>query len=133
LKNVRVTIDKNLPVLKSNRTILEHIFLNLIDNACKYLPAKKRGNKIQVSYSKNKDYSTFMVADNGIGISPEDQVFIFDPYKRAADDTDNSGSKGLGLTLVENMVSKLGGDISFKSEEEKGTTFYIRFKNINTN
>jgi signal transduction histidine kinase len=132
-KNIKITIDKNLPVLYSNEAILKHVFLNLIDNACKYMPLKKRGNKIQVSFTQENGFSVFQVTDNGPGIPPEKQNIVFDPYQRVNNLPHKNGSKGLGLALVKNMVGKLGGEISLSSREGKGTSFFIRFNNSQLN
>jgi len=132
-KNVKIELDDNLPVFVSNQAIMKHIFLNLIDNACKYLPIKKQGNRIKITYNYDKGYSIFQVVDNGLGIPKEKQDYVFDSYQRANTSPDESGGKGLGLALVKNMVGKINGEISFNSKEGQGTTFFIRFKNINNN
>ena len=132
-KNIKATIDDNMPVLLSNQAVLKHIFLNLIDNACKFMPLKKRGNKIQISFNTEKDYLIFQVIDNGPGIPIEKQEFVFDSYQRANNSPDQSGGKGLGLALVKNMVGKLGGEIFLNSKVGKGTTFFIKFSNSQMN
>ena len=128
IKNVRIVLDNNLPVIISNETILRHIFLNLIDNACKYMPSKKHGNKIEIKYNQQDEYNTFMVIDNGGGIDPEKQEHIFEPFKRHGNEYSDNIGKGLGLALIKNMIGKLGGDISFNSKKGQGTTFFIRLK-----
>ncbi len=132
-KNIKVTIEKNMPVLLSNQAILKHIFLNLIDNACKYMPLKKRNNKIDISCSLEKEYLVFQVIDNGPGIPVEKQEFVFDFYQRANNSSDLNGGKGLGLALVKNMVGKLGGEIFLNSTVGKGTTFFVKFNNFQIN
>jgi len=132
-KNVKIELDDKLPVCISNQAIMKHIFLNLIDNACKYLPSKRQGNRIKITHNYDKDYSIFQVIDNGIGIPDEKQEYVFDSYQRANTSPDESGGKGLGLALVKNMVGKIKGEISFNSKEGQGTTFFIRFKNIINN
>ncbi|MCB0283480.1 MAG: HAMP domain-containing histidine kinase [Calditrichae bacterium] len=128
-KSVKVTIDEQLPVITSNETVLNHIFLNLIDNACKYMPGKKHGNKIEIQFKKEDEYSTFIIADNGVGIEKDRQDTIFESFKQLQPKTGERSGKGLGLTLVKNMVGKLGGDIVLRSKKGQGTTFFIRFKN----
>lgn len=128
IKNIKVTIDEKLPVIISNEAILKHIFLNLIDNACKYLPNKKHGNKIEISHKKEDEHTSFIISDNGNGIDPVKKDTIFESFKQAGSYKENSG-KGLGLALVKNMVGKLGAELSLNSTRGQGTTFFIRFKN----
>ncbi|NOG44258.1 MAG: HAMP domain-containing histidine kinase [Calditrichaeota bacterium] len=132
-KNVKVEIDKNLPVLLSNEAVLKHIFLNLIDNACKYMPIKKRSNKIKILSNIEEEFLVFQVTDNGPGIPPEKQVNVFDSYQRGNNSPDQSGGKGLGLALVKNMVGKIGGEIHLQSKVGKGTSFFIKFNNYQIN
>ncbi len=122
-KNIVIEIPDNLPVINSHETILKHIFQNLIDNACKFMPEKHSGNKIVIEYKSNDTSKTFMVADNGPGISEKDLDRIFRSYVQIK--SKNNGS-GLGLALVKNMLDKLGGTIYVESKLGQGTRFYVR-------
>lgn len=129
-KNVKVKLGKNLATFYSNRIILKHIFLNLLDNACKYMPNRKRGNKIEILYAQEEEFCTFQISDNGPGIPLEKQRYIFNAYTQGATSPDMSGGKGLGLALVKNMVGKIGGEITLSSKDGKGSSFFIKF-NLN--
>ncbi|MGB0371098.1 MAG: PAS domain-containing sensor histidine kinase [Opitutales bacterium] len=98
---------------------------NLVSNAVKY--ASKADPAVRITL-KNTEQSGVLVtiADNGIGIPPEDQNEVFQSYYRASNVGKISGT-GLGLVVVENSLKALGASISLKSEEGKGTTFLIDF------
>jgi len=75
---------------------------------------------------KGKDNLEVEVADNGLGIPKAQQNKIFEKLFRADNvrQTDTEGT-GLGLYIVKSILENSGGKISFKSEENKGTTFYV--------
>ena len=98
---------------------LHRVFTNLINNAIQAIGSGKRGEiKIKVQTENQKQVIT--VSDNGSGI-PTDQVKkVFEPNF-----TTKSGGMGLGLAIVKSIVIEAGGEITFHSEENKGTTFII--------
>jgi signal transduction histidine kinase len=104
---------------------LYSIFFNLISNSIKYRRQKVHSViEIRSRLLKNKIELTF--ADNGMGIDLKkngDQIFGL--YKRFHS---NIEGKGMGLFMVKTQVETLGGKISVKSEENKGTEFKIEFK-----
>lgn len=122
-KNIILEIPKNLPIINSHETILKHIFQNLIDNACKFLPERQIGNKIEIEYKFNDTSKTFMVADNGPGIPEKDLENIFKSFVQVKDDERGTG---LGLAMAKNMLDKLGGTIYVESKIGMGAKFYIR-------
>ena len=108
---------------------LMQILMHLVSNAIKY--TKKNGTvRILVSEPEDSpnDYAIyqFEVEDNGIGISPEAQKHIFEPFERVKNTT-LSGviGTGLGLTIARNLAEMLGGTISLKSTLQKGSTFTL--------
>lgn len=112
--------------LKSDRSLLKNIFLNLISNAIKY---SEEGNiLVTISYDNDNDILV-SVEDSGIGIPSNEQKFLFDRFFRATNALTVQGT-GLGLNIVKQHLELLGGSISFKSVEEKGTTFYIRIPKL---
>ncbi len=67
------------------------------------------------------------VSDTGIGIPQEDQKHLFEEFYRAGNAQKKAlHSSGLGLSIVNAIVKRLGGEITFKSEEGEGTTFEVR-------
>jgi len=104
--------------------ILLHVILqNLFSNAVKYT---KEGGKISVALKKNKEEMSISVKDTGMGIPKDEQPRIFERLFRArnvqAVDTDGSG---LGLYISKMVAENMGGELSFVSEEGKGTTFTL--------
>ena len=99
------------------------VIQNLIENAIKY---SQKESRIIVSLHKKDGIIELSVHDNGIGIPKEAQPNIFGKFFRSenAKKQDTVGS-GLGLYTTKRIVEKHNGKIWFKSEESKGTTFFI--------
>jgi signal transduction histidine kinase len=66
------------------------------------------------------------IEDQGIGISEKEQIYLFERFFRATNALNVTGT-GLGLNIIKNYIELMNGDISFKSVENKGTTFYLNF------
>jgi signal transduction histidine kinase len=94
---------------------------NIINNAVEAIP-ESRETLITISLTKQDDKVMLVVSDNGVGVPVVLQDKIFEPNFT----TKNSGM-GLGLAMVKRIVDDLNGDVSFKSVQNKGTTFYISF------
>jgi signal transduction histidine kinase len=97
------------------------VLQNLLENAVKYTPEYGR---IEVVLEPGEKFLRVRVKDNGVGIPAEDQAKLFSKFFRANNvirmQTEGSG---LGLFIVKNIIQKHGGDITFTSEEGKGTEF----------
>ena len=93
---------------------------NLIENALKY----STGGTVDVSLIANKQQVTFMVKDQGIGISAENQKHLFQKFYRVNNNfTREVGGTNLGLFITRSLIEKFGGRIWVESEEGKGSTF----------
>lgn len=104
---------------------LEHIIINLIDNAIKY---NKINGTIDINCYEKNGKINIVILDTGIGISKEALPKIFDPFYRAESHRSRtSGGVGLGLALVKKLVEKQNGTIEVESNLNEGTTFYIQF------
>lgn len=101
--------------------VLRNILFNLISNASKYSGPEK---KIHLEIRCTENHVTIEVQDEGIGIPPADVKHIFDRFFRASNASHIQGT-GLGLNIVRRYIDLLGGNITFKSEEGKGSTFTI--------
>ncbi len=95
---------------------------NLLTNAIKYAPI---GSNIDFILDGQIDMITFQVKDEGMGIAPEEQVTVFDPFSRGANVRGLVGT-GLGLTLVKRCLDLHQGTVTVDSEIDVGTTFTIQ-------
>lgn len=116
-QGIEFEIDE-LPVIRTDAFIIEHVFSNLIDNAIKYLDPKRPGRIAVGSESVNGEIR-FYVSDNGIGI-PDTDIDVFKLFKRV--DHNNEGA-GVGLALVKTLLARIGGKIWYESNDDFGTTF----------
>ncbi|MFQ5576639.1 MAG: ATP-binding protein [Anaerolineae bacterium] len=124
-RQIQVTVDP-LPEITADRTALEQIFGNLLDNAVKYLdPA--RPDKISITAQPDKTETTFIVRDNGRGIAPEDMGKVFAPFRRAG--RQDAPGEGMGLPYVQTLIRRHGGDIHCQSQPGVGTTFTFTLAN----
>ncbi|MEE4255773.1 MAG: HAMP domain-containing sensor histidine kinase [Bacteroidales bacterium] len=109
--------------LRADKTHLTNIIVNLIDNALKYTPEKPL---INISTRNDKGMLVLSISDNGIGISPENQKHIFKKLFRVpTGNIHDVKGFGLGLFYVKTMVEAQGGNITVKSELNKGSNFII--------
>jgi PAS domain S-box-containing protein len=120
-QKLRVTRGPGIDQIKTDPRILRNIMFNLISNASKYSDVNKA---IDISCEKKDSRILFKIKDEGIGIPKEDQKHLFDRFYRASNAGNVQGT-GLGLNIVRRYVELIGGEISFTSEYEKGTTFLI--------
>ncbi|HQJ10661.1 MAG TPA: ATP-binding protein, partial [Anaerolineae bacterium] len=106
-----------------DRTLLRQAIANLVDNAVKYTPA---GGTVTVGMDLSENVAIVRVSDTGIGITPENQVRLFEKFYRIKrrETTDIAGT-GLGLALVKSIVEHHHGRVWLESELNKGSTFYI--------
>lgn len=115
--------------LLADQMRLSQVLVNLLNNAVKYTP---RGGRISLSVSLSPSKVAgrcqlhFVVSDNGIGMSKAFQERLFLPFEREDDqDVRAQTGTGLGLPIVQSMVSLMGGTIQVESEKGAGTTFYV--------
>jgi signal transduction histidine kinase len=117
--NITMTIG-DLPTVVTDRTALEQIFGNLIDNAIKYREPARAG-EIVVFAEHGSDEVVFHVRDNGRGMAKDDIPRAFEVFRRVGKQ-DVSG-EGMGLAYVKTLIRSLGGRIWCDSEPGVGTTF----------
>jgi signal transduction histidine kinase/DNA-binding response OmpR family regulator len=111
---------------------VETILINLINNAIKFTPS---GGEVKVSASVEWEVTTaeaqrrrvalvLTVSDTGIGIPPEHQAKVFERFHQVSEAHEEVGT-GIGLALVKELVTLMGGEISVWSEQGKGSTFTV--------
>ena len=126
LPNTEVSLGELINI-KADKTMAYEIFLNIINNAIKY-SAKASNPKVKISSKVIANKIIYEISDNGIGILEKDKVNMFKLFSRMSN-TEGFKGNGVGLSIVHQMLQRLDGEISYVSEENIGTTFYITFKN----
>jgi len=111
-------------LIKVDREAIERAAWNLLDNAIRYSPERKR---IRVKVFPEREEICITVSDEGLGIEPDEIRTIFQRFSRGTA-AERSGSRGtgIGLALVEHLVEAHGGTIEVESEPGKGSSFTIR-------
>jgi signal transduction histidine kinase len=110
-------------IVLGDTNLLRQAVVNLLDNACKYTPA---GGQVQLRLFTQSNWAVIEVTDNGIGIPEADLPHIFERFYRVDKKRSRkTGGYGLGLSIVQQIVSAHGGHISVKSVVDKGSTFQI--------
>ena len=124
IKEQNATIEvEELPTLKTYRSPLIQIFMNLIENSLKY--GREGVNpQILIQAEENEEEWIFSIKDNGRGIDPEYFEKIFIIFQRLDSESKFEGT-GMGLSVVKKIVKNLNGRIWVGSEVNKGSTFYF--------
>lgn len=123
-KDVKVTYNgdyKGIFTVTDKEQLIQ-VFNNLLKNAVQAIPEEKEG-EITVKLSTNEKEVIITISDNGKGIPEEIRDKVFLPNF-----TTKSTGMGLGLAICKNIITASGGDISFESEINQGTTFKITLK-----
>ena len=129
-KGLSLIIDPEIEekVISCDETEIERCVINLLGNAVKFTP---EGGEIRVYIKEVKGYIEITIEDNGIGISKEDQEFIFKRFSQVeGNGATKATSSGIGLTLVKDIVDLHGGYIRLESELNKGSKFTIGLPDI---
>ncbi|MEO0472205.1 MAG: tetratricopeptide repeat protein [Bacteroidota bacterium] len=115
-------IGKNLPRIKTDRVLLYTVLRELIDNGLTYNEHPEP--RIHIAYQRAGNRHLLSIADNGIGISDEFQEDIFQLFTRLHSRVHFDGT-GLGLSLCEKVLERLGGEIRVWSKDDEGSIFYL--------
>ncbi|MBW1682997.1 MAG: HDOD domain-containing protein [Deltaproteobacteria bacterium] len=120
--------DPSLPTVMADRDGLKQVVINLVKNAAEAM--ESRGGNIYLETRRSskaleqddaKGYVQIIIRDDGPGIPEEVKSKLFEPFVTSK----GAGHSGLGLSIVHNLVKKMGGAVVCESEEGKGTRFRI--------
>ena len=122
-QNFDIRILGELPPIYADKTKIYQVFQNIISNAIKY--NDKPVGEVMVSCETNEEDNLhyFSIADNGKGILEEDFDRVFKIFQTLGKDKNSAESTGVGLTLVQKVIKKYGGNITVASKVGEGTTF----------
>ena len=127
-KRIALTSDVEPPVaVRADGRALEHVLVNLIDNAIKYTPA---GGKVTVSAERGERDVVLSVADTGPGIAAHHLPRLFERFYRADPGRGREqGGTGLGLAIVKHLVQAQGGEVGVQSGAS-GSRFWVRLPGV---
>lgn len=129
--SLTMAVADDLPAIRTDAGKLQQIVVNLLSNAVKFTDS---GGAVHVSATSDADWPVVLsVKDNGIGIAAEDMAMVMAPFGQVADAlTRNHGGTGLGLTLTQELVDLLKGDLDLQSVPGEGTVITVRLPCLDT-
>ncbi|MCF2948398.1 ATP-binding protein [Paraglaciecola aquimarina] len=117
-----VSINKNVPEeLVIDEALISQIVTNLVHNAIKFTTS---GNTVNADFSYENQRLIISIIDQGVGISEQDQEKLFNKFQQVGN-TNNQQGSGLGLSIVQKLVTLLDGTIEVKSQLNKGSQFIV--------
>jgi len=119
---------EELPPATGDYRMLKQVFENLIGNAVKFTGTRKKA-VIDVGFQQEAGNITYFVRDNGVGFNMEYADDIFGVFQRYHTEKEFEGT-GIGLSLVQRIVTKHGGRVWAEAEEGKGATFYFNLPRL---
>jgi signal transduction histidine kinase len=123
-----VRVERPLPKVQANRAVLRQVLNNLITNAVKFVRPGDRPTT-SVHAEQRLSHVRVWIEDNGIGIAPEHQQRVFDPFQRLHGVETYPGT-GIGLAIVRRAVTRMGGACGVESKLGQGSRFWIELRSV---
>ena len=115
-------------LVEADRVSVEHILVNLVDNACKY-SGNGGGAAVTVSVEAHDGRVGIRVCDNGPGVPPSLRRRLFRPFRRSASDAAGAApGVGLGLAISRRLARRMGGDLVLAENGPDGACFELRLR-----
>jgi two-component system, OmpR family, sensor histidine kinase KdpD len=120
---VKIDLEPNLPMVKTDMVLMEQVLFNLFDNAAKYAP---QGSRIEVAAAQENGFVAVRVLDEGDGIPEADLERVFDKFYRVHRGDRQRAGTGLGLAICRGFVEAMGGRLTVANRAaRKGAVFTI--------
>jgi len=120
---ISIELDLDYDEVFLDKQLLRNVMLNLLSNAVKY---SNEGSEVTFRLALKENKFTCEICDQGIGIPVVDQKHLFETFFRASN-VENIKGTGMGLHIVKKYIDIMNGQISFKSDQEKGSCFTVVF------
>jgi signal transduction histidine kinase len=121
---IATRIEPGLAPVLADRDRVMQVMLNLLSNAVKF--CREGSGKVEVRVTHRGRNVRVEVQDNGVGISPEHQVVIFEKFRQVGDTlTDKPAGTGLGLAICRQIIDHFGGALSVESAPGRGSVFWF--------
>jgi len=111
--------------VRADPTRLRQVLQNLLTNAVKY---NRGGGRVAASVSRLGEHWCVRIADNGLGMTPEQQASLFQPFNRLGREAAGIEGTGLGLVIVRDLVHGMGGRLRVRSEPGQGSEFFVELQ-----
>ena len=121
--SLRIAGPAGVPDIRADDVRLHQVLLNLVSNAIKY---NRKGGSVSVAATAAPGNRVrFVVADTGVGIAPELQAEMFEPFHRLGQEHSGIGGTGIGLSICKRLAEAMDGSIGLTSVAGEGSTFWI--------
>ncbi len=122
-RNVKITIEEDLPACQADPAMLKQVFVNLISNALKFTRHRELA-LITIGCRSDDSKNTYFVKDNGAGFEMRYANKLFGVFQRLHRAEDYEGT-GVGLAIVQRIIHRHGGKVWAEAEVNNGATFYF--------